>query len=91
VKRFVLRQFLNLRHSLGLFGRVISPLQGRYLTQTQNKHKQTSMPPVGFEPTIPAFGRAKTVRDVGRAATVVGGAMIRSCEFGRMWEEAVVF
>jgi hypothetical protein len=55
VKRFVSLQFFNLRHSVGLPGRVISPSQGRYLTQTQNKHKQTSMPRVGFEPKIPAF------------------------------------
>jgi hypothetical protein len=39
--------------------------QGLYLhrtTQTQNKRKETSMPWVGFEPTVPAFERAKTVR-----------------------------
>jgi hypothetical protein len=72
VKRFVSFQFLNLRHSIGVLGRVISPSHGRYLTQTQNKHKQTSMPRVGFEPTIPAFGRAKTVHASDRAATVVG-------------------
>jgi hypothetical protein len=34
VKRFVLLQFLNVRHSVGLLGRVISPSQGRYLTHT---------------------------------------------------------
>jgi hypothetical protein len=33
-----------------------------------NKRIETSMPKVGFEPTIPAFERAKTVR----AATVIG-------------------
>jgi hypothetical protein len=38
VKRSVSLQFLNLRHSMGLPIRVISPSQGRYLTQTQNKH-----------------------------------------------------
>jgi hypothetical protein len=46
VKRFVSLQFLNLRHSLGLLGRVISPTEGRYLhrtTKTQNKRRQTSM------------------------------------------------
>jgi hypothetical protein len=37
VERFVSLKFLNLRHSVGLLGRVISPSQGRYLTQTQNK------------------------------------------------------
>jgi hypothetical protein len=32
---------------------------------------QTSMPRVGFEPTIPAFERAKTVHVLDRAATVI--------------------
>jgi hypothetical protein len=44
--------------SVGLFGRGISPSQGRYLhteQHKQNKGTQTSMPWVGFEPTIPAF------------------------------------
>jgi hypothetical protein len=72
VKRFVSLQFLNLRHSVGLLGRVISPSQGRYLTQTQNEDRQTSMPRVGFEPTIPVFVRAKTVHALDRAATVIG-------------------
>jgi hypothetical protein len=40
--------------------------------QTQNKRTQTSMPQVGFKPTIPVFERAKTVRALGRAATVIG-------------------
>jgi hypothetical protein len=39
VKRFISLQFLNLRHSVGLLGLVISPSQGRYLTQIQNKHR----------------------------------------------------
>jgi FAD synthase len=71
VKRFVSLQCLNLRQSVGLFGRVFSPSQGRYLTQTQNKHKETSMSRVGFEPTIPAFERAKAVHALDRAATVI--------------------
>jgi hypothetical protein len=71
VKRFVSLQFLNLKHSVGLLGRVISPSQGRYLTQTQNKHKQTCMARVGFEPTIPAFERTKTGHDLDRAANVI--------------------
>jgi hypothetical protein len=72
VKRFVSLQFLNLRHSVGLLGRVISPSECRYLTQTQIKHKQTSMPLVGFEPTIPALERAKTVYTLDRSAAVIG-------------------
>jgi hypothetical protein len=74
VKRFVSLQFLNLRHSVGILGRVISPSQGCYLTQTQNKHKQTFMPRVGFEPTIPTFEREKTVHALDCAATVIGAA-----------------
>jgi hypothetical protein len=35
VKCFVSLQFLNIRYSVGLLGRVNSPSQGRYLTQTQ--------------------------------------------------------
>jgi hypothetical protein len=66
MKRFVSLQFLNLRYSVGLRGRVIIPSQGRYLTQT-------SMPRVGFEPTIPAFERAKIVHALDLAATVIGG------------------
>jgi hypothetical protein len=53
-------------------GRVISPSQGRYLTQTQNKRTQTSMPRVVFEPTIPAFEREKTVHALDRAVAVIG-------------------
>jgi hypothetical protein len=64
VKRFISLQFLNLRHSVGFFGQVISP--------SQNKHKQTSIPQVGFEPTIPAFKRAKTVHAFDHTATVIG-------------------
>jgi hypothetical protein len=30
------------------------------------------MPPVGFEPAIPVFERAKTVHAPDRAATVIG-------------------
>jgi hypothetical protein len=41
-------------------------------TQTQNKRTQTSMPWVGFEPTIPAFKRAKTVHALDCAATLIG-------------------
>jgi hypothetical protein len=70
-------RFLNLFTQLvGLLGRGISPSQVRYLhtgqAQTQNKRKQTSMPPVGFEHTIPAFEREKTIHAFDRAATAIG-------------------
>jgi hypothetical protein len=71
VKRFVSLQFLNLRDSIGLLGRVISPSQGHYLTQTRNKHKETSMPRVWFESTIPASKRGKTGLASDRAGTVI--------------------
>jgi hypothetical protein len=37
----------------------------------ENKRTQTSMSQVGFEPTTPAFERAKTVHDLDRVATVI--------------------
>jgi hypothetical protein len=52
---------------------VARPLPAHRTTQTQNKRTQTSMPRVRFEPTIPEFERAKTVRALGHAATVVSG------------------
>jgi hypothetical protein len=67
--------FLILRHSVGLLGRGISPSQGCYLHRehhNQNKGKQTSMPRVGFEPTIPAFERTERVYVLDRAVTVIG-------------------
>jgi hypothetical protein len=41
-------------------------------TYTQNKHTQTSMLLVGFEPTTQIFERAKTVHALDRAASVIG-------------------
>jgi hypothetical protein len=51
---------------------VARALPTRKTTRTQNKRIQTSMPQVGFEPTIPVFERAKTVHALDRAATVIG-------------------
>jgi hypothetical protein len=67
--------FLTYTQSVELLGGGISPSQGRYqhrTTQTQNKRTQTSMPMVGFEPTIPVFKRAKTVHALDRATTGIG-------------------
>jgi hypothetical protein len=53
------------RQLIGLHGRVMSPSQDHRLhrtTQTQKKWGQTSMPWMGFEPTIPVFsGRTHLV------------------------------
>jgi hypothetical protein len=57
--------------SAGLTGRGNRPSQGLYL-RTQNKRRETSMPRVGFEPTIPAFERAKTIHALDHAASVIG-------------------
>jgi hypothetical protein len=71
VNHFFLLQFLNLRQSIELLERGISPSQGQYLTQIQNESKETSMPSVGFEHAIPAFERVKELLALDRAATVV--------------------
>jgi hypothetical protein len=51
---------------------VARPPHAHRTAQTQNKHTQTYMPQVGFEPTIPVFERAKTVHALDRAATEIG-------------------
>jgi hypothetical protein len=51
---------------------VARPLPTRRTTETQNRRTQTSMPRVGFEPTIPVFERAKTVHALDSAAIVIG-------------------
>jgi hypothetical protein len=77
-------QFRNhFSQMVGFLGRVISPLQGRWLHTGQHKHRinaytqQTSMPWVGFEPTIPASERTKTVHALDRAATVTGEVLTK--------------
>jgi hypothetical protein len=51
---------------------VARPLPAHRTTQTRNKRKQTSMPRVGSEHTIPVFEKAKTVYALNHAATVIG-------------------
>jgi hypothetical protein len=58
---------------------VVRPLH----IQKQNKRRQTSMPWVGFEPTISAFERAKTVHAIDRAATVIGSIQSHGSAFTR--------
>jgi hypothetical protein len=60
--------FMIILQTVGLLGRVMSSSQGFYLNTGQHEHRintytyQTSMPCVGFEPTIPASERAKTYK-----------------------------
>jgi hypothetical protein len=72
-------QFRNhFSQTIGLLWRVISPSQGRYLNTGQHKPTinayahRTSMPWVGFEPTIPASEQAKTARLLWSAYNGVG-------------------
>jgi hypothetical protein len=51
---------------------VTRPLPTHKTTQTQNKRAQTSMPRVGFEPTIPVLEQVKIVHALDCAATVIG-------------------
>jgi hypothetical protein len=75
-------QFQNrvLVQSVGLLERGISPPVARPLhrhraTQTQNKHTQTSMHRVGFEPTTPVYERVTTIYALGHVATVINGRL----------------
>jgi hypothetical protein len=74
--------------SVGPLGRGISPSQVRHLhrtTQIQNKRRQTSMSWVRFEPTVPAFDRAKTVHALDLAAPVIGPIVITNDEIIYRW------
>jgi hypothetical protein len=74
----LLFSFMIILQTAGLLGRVISSSQGLYLNTGHHKHRintythQTSMPCVGYEPTIPASEGAKTVHALDSAATVTG-------------------
>jgi hypothetical protein len=50
---------------------VARPQPTHRTTQTQNKHTQTSMPRVGFQPMTPMFKRVKTVHALDHTATVI--------------------
>jgi hypothetical protein len=51
---------------------IARPLLEHRTAQTQNKRIQTSMPLLGFKPTIPVFQRAKTVHALYRAVAMDG-------------------
>jgi hypothetical protein len=80
LRSFVLLQFLNPK-TIGRTPWTGDQPDARSLpthrtTQTHNKRTQTSMPWVGFEPTIPVFERPKAFHALGRAATVIGQLML---------------
>jgi hypothetical protein len=68
---------LDLRHQVGLLGRVTSSSQGLYLYTNTEKRTyththRTSMPWVGLKSTIPGSERAKVVHALDRSAIVTG-------------------
>jgi hypothetical protein len=68
-------RFLNPIQLAGLFGRGISPSQGRYLPTGQHKHRINAHkhPCLEWDSNPrPVFVRAKTVHALDRVATVVG-------------------
>jgi hypothetical protein len=75
-------QFLNSIHSrLRLLGRRIRTSLGRYLhtgQHKQNKHTNTSIPLVRFEPTTPVFERERTVHVSDRAASAISMSKSKS-------------
>jgi hypothetical protein len=61
---------------------VARPLPKHRTTQTQNKHTyRTSMPCVGFKPTIPASERTKTVHVLDRTATMTVEGNTRNMKY----------
>jgi hypothetical protein len=72
LKRFVSPKFLNPKTVGRASWTGDQPVARTLPTQTQNKRRQTSMPWMGFKPTIPVFERAKTVDVLDRVATVIG-------------------
>jgi hypothetical protein len=67
VNRFVSLQFLNLRQLVGLLGWDISPSQGRYLTQTQNKHRHPCLEwDSTHDPSVRAGEGSSWLRPSGR-------------------------
>jgi hypothetical protein len=81
MKLSVSLRFTRSLHSVVLLGRVISSSQGLYISTDQHEHRinaythQTSMPYVGFEPTIPTSERANTVHALDRSASVTSERM----------------
>jgi hypothetical protein len=74
--RLIFRGFTITHFRLITFGRIPldeGPARRRdlYLTTHNTHNRQTSMPPEGFEPAIPASERSQT-HALDRAATVIG-------------------
>jgi hypothetical protein len=84
--RSFIQSVIIFSQTVGLLGRVISPSQGRYLNTGEHKQRinaytyQTSMSWAGFEPTILASERAKTIHALDCARLV---SRSKSSELGQ--------
>jgi hypothetical protein len=71
--------------TVGLFGRGISPSQGRYLQTGQHKHRINAHTDIhalsGIRTTITVFERTKTFHVLDRAATVTGDGLEKELWF----------
>jgi hypothetical protein len=75
------RSHSDTQHSVGLPWTSDPPLRRDLYLTTHNTHKrQTSMPPVGFEPTIPASERPQT-HALDRAASEIDPGLFRYCNY----------
>jgi hypothetical protein len=79
VKHFVSLRVLNLRQSVGLLGRGISPSQDRYLHSGQHKHRINADIHAlsGIRTQDPSVRERETFHAVDRAATVIGQRIAR--------------
>jgi hypothetical protein len=64
--------FMIILQTVGLLGRALYLNTGQHKRRINTYTYQISVPCVGFEPTIPASERAKTVYAVDPSATVTG-------------------
>jgi hypothetical protein len=64
--------FNRLLRLAGITVEVFLPTSTRGRQRINEHRTQTSIPPVGFDPTISVLERAKTVRALDRATTAIG-------------------
>jgi hypothetical protein len=95
--------FMIIFQTVGLLWRVISSSQGPYLNTGKHKNRinthtyQTSIPCVGFEPTIPASEWAKTVHALDHSATLTShlsfyihqNETVQTSSIAEVWSKAM--
>jgi hypothetical protein len=79
--------FLIYTQTVGLLGREIRPLQGRYLHTEQHKHRINARRHPCLEwDSNPVFERAETVHALDRAATVISSELSGSIKYWKILE-----